>query len=207
MIIIASKKLFLYQVKKFKFSRKVNFVNLENLKKNELRKRSINFIDIPIKNIKNSKIYIENSFNTAFKILKSGLTNKLINGPINKVKFLNQKYLGITEYIAQKFFSKKIAMLIYNQKLSVCPITTHLPLKLVSRKINQTLINEKVFLIHDFYKKNFKFKPKIAITGLNPHCESILKINEDKRIIVPAVNSLRKKGFNIKGPFQLIQYF
>ena len=133
--------------------------------------------------------------------MKSGLTNKLINGPINKAKFLNQKYLGITEYIAQKFFSKKIAMLIYNQKLSVCPITTHLPLKLVSKKINQALINEKVFLIHDFYKKNFKFKPKIAITGLNPHCESIHKINEDKRIIVPAVNSLRKKGFNIKGPF------
>ena len=72
-------------------------------------------------------------------------------------------------------------MLIYNQKLSVCPITTHLPLKLVSKKINQALINEKVFLIHDFYKKNFKFKPKIAITGLNPHCESIHKINEDKK--------------------------
>ena len=36
-------------------------------------------------------------------------------------------------------------MLIYNQKLSVCPITTHLPLKLVSKKINQALINEKVF--------------------------------------------------------------
>ena len=201
MIIIASKKLFLYQIKKFKFSKKINFINLENLKKNELRNRSINFINIPFKNIKNSKIYIENSFNTAFKILKSGLTNKLINGPINKAKFLNQKYLGITEYIAQKFFSKKIAMLIYNQKLSVCPITTHLPLKLVSRKINQALINEKVFLIHNFYKKNFKFKPKIAITGLNPHCESIHKINEDKKIIVPAVNSLRKKGFNIKGPF------
>ena len=105
LIIIASKKLFLYQVKKFKFSRKVNFVNIENLKKNDLRNRSINFIDIPFKN---SKIYIENSFNTAFKILKSGLTNKLINGPINKEKFLNQKYLGITEYIAQKFFSKKL---------------------------------------------------------------------------------------------------
>ena len=37
-------------------------------------------------------------------------------------------------------------MLIYNKDLSVCPITTHLPLKLVSKKINQKVIKEKVIL-------------------------------------------------------------
>ena len=92
-------------------------------------------------------------------------------------------------------------MLIYNEKLSVCPITTHLPLKLVSKKINQKLINEKTVLVDDFYKKVLGLKPKIAVTGLNPHCESVDQFNEDSKILYPAIKSLRKKGFNISGPF------
>ena len=44
-------------------------------------------------------------------------------------------------------------MLIYNEKLSVSPITTHLPLKLVTRKISKKIIKEKVNIINDFYKK------------------------------------------------------
>ena len=58
----------------------------------------------------------------------------MINGPINKNDFLEKKFLGITEYISKKFNQKKFAMLIYNKKLSVCPITTHLPIKNVSKK-------------------------------------------------------------------------
>ena len=63
-------------------------------------------------------------------------------------------------------------MLIYNKNLSVCPITTHLPLKLVTKEINKKLFLKKVSLINNFYKKRFNIKPKIAILGLNPHCES-----------------------------------
>ena len=43
-------------------------------------------------------------------------------------------------------------MLIYNNELSVCPVTTHLPLKLVGKKINKKIIFDKVKLIHNFYK-------------------------------------------------------
>ena len=98
---------------------------------------------------------------------------------------MNKKFLGITEYIAKRFKIKKVAMLIYNKELSVCPITTHLPLKLVHKRLSKKLIEEKVKLINTFYKKNFNFKPKIAITGMNPHCESILKVNEDTKIVRP----------------------
>ena len=91
-------------------------------------------------------------------------------------------------------------MLIYNKKLSVCPITTHLPLKMVSKKITKKTIVEKIFLIKNFYKINNGFNPKIAILGLNPHCESIAKYNEDEKIIRPTVNYLRKLKFNISGP-------
>ena len=107
----------------------------------------------------------------------------------------------MTEYISRKFNVSKNAMLIYNKEISVCPITTHLPLKLVPKKINLRLIKEKVYLINDFFRKNFGFKPKIAVTGLNPHCETILKFDEDKNIIKPAIKILKKKGYKINGPY------
>ena len=92
-------------------------------------------------------------------------------------------------------------MLIFNKKLSVSPVTTHLPLKNVSKTINKKLISEKVLLIDKFYKTYFGYKPKIAITGLNPHCESINKFNEDEKILKPAIKSLIKRRFQVSGPF------
>ena len=49
--------------------------------------------------------------------------------------FLKGKYLGITEYIAKENNSKKFAMLIYNKKLSVCPVLLIYPLKSLRKNI------------------------------------------------------------------------
>ena len=91
-------------------------------------------------------------------------------------------------------------MLIYNKHLSVCPVTTHLPLKIVYKKINQKNIIEKIELINEFYKNNFNLKPKIGILGLNPHCESIDKFNEDEKIIKPIIKKMKKNGYKVSGP-------
>lgn len=84
-------------------------------------------------------------------------------------------------------------MLIYNKDLSVCPVTTHLPLKKVVANINRSSIKDKIILINNFYNKLLGFRPKIAVLGLNPHCESILKFNEDEKIIKPLIKNLNKK--------------
>ena len=69
------------------------------------------------------------------------------------------------------------------------------------KKDKKKLIFEKVNIINKFYKNKIGFKPRIAVTGLNPHCESINKVNEDVRIIKPAIKNLKDKGFNISGPY------
>ena len=145
--------------------------------------------------------YIANSFDIAFKLIKDKFTNKFINGPINKRDFLKKDFLGITEFVTKKFNIKKTAMLIFNKEISVCPITTHLPLKVVPSKINKKLIFDKTKLINDFYKEHIGFKPRIAVTGLNPHCESVGNFNEDEKIITPAIKYLRSKGYKIEGPY------
>ncbi len=198
LILIYDRKKVYQESKKYNFRKKIELINYEEIFKKKLFNKRIYLIDIEYRNSLN---YNQNCFNVAFKLIKNGLSYKLINGPINKSKTLKKKYLGVTEYIADNFKQKKFAMLIYNKRLSVCPITTHLPLSLVSKKITKRSIIEKVEIVNNFYKKFLGFNPKMAIVGLNPHCESILKFNEDEKIVKKTVKILKKKKINIKGPF------
>ena len=207
LILITSNKLLRMQMKELKFKKRIKLLDPLLLDEYKLDNRSINLINVEYNPNKafekistNSNKFIENSFKLAFKIIKKYKIFKFINGPISKKNFLNKKYLGITEYISKNFNAKNTCMLIYNKKLSVCPITTHLPIKLVTKQISKKIIINKVSLISDFYKQNFGFKPKIAILGLNPHCESIHKYNEDERIIKPTAEHLKKK-YNVSGPY------
>ena len=106
----------------------------------------------------------------------------------------------MTEYISNKFKAENTCMLIYNKTISVSPITTHLPIKLITKQINKKTIIEKVSLINNFYKQRFKLKPRLAILGLNPHCESTHQYNEDEKIIKPSIKYLQKK-YNVSGPY------
>ena len=92
-------------------------------------------------------------------------------------------------------------MLIFNKKLSVCPITTHVPIKNVPRFINKKNITEKIYLINNFYKKTLGIKPRIGVLGLNPHCESTSKFNEDEKILVPLIKKLSQNGLKLSGPY------
>ena len=206
-ILISSNKLLVMQMKKLKFKKKIKLLDPSKLEKYKLNNETINLINVDYdpdhafeKITNKSNIFIENSFKLAFKLIKKYKISKFINGPISKKSFLNKKFLGITEYISKKFETKNTCMLIYNKNLSVCPITTHLPLKLVAKKISKKVISEKVTLISSFYKKYLNRKPKIAILGLNPHCESVHHYNEDEKIIKPSVKYLNNKH-NLSGPY------
>ena len=98
-------------------------------------------------------------------------------------------------------------MLIYNKKFSVCPLTTHLDIKEISKKITPALIINKIKTLNQWYKKKLKKKPKIAVLGLNPHNAELRKNSEEKRIIIPAIKKLKKSGINIKGPFVSDTFF
>ena len=207
-ILICNLKDFLKQAKKYNYKKKFNLISKKNLNKQlNYSRKILNIINIDLdfhlsqKYLTNiEKFYIQKSFKVAFKLIKKGVSNKFINGPINKTKFLNKKNLGITEYISKKFKVKNTTMLIFNQKLSVSPFTTHTPIRIVSRKIKKKYIENQIKNINDFYVKLLKIKPKIAVTGLNPHCETILNFDEDKKEVLPAILKMKKKKINVDGP-------
>ena len=196
-------------MKELGFIFEINAINKNFSRFNNLNNKKINLINIEYKFdncfekiSSKSNSYIKKSFEVALKIILQNKFSKFINGPISKRYFLKGNTLGITEYLAKKTKkTNEVVMLIFNEKLSVSPLTTHLALKDVHKHISKKKIYTHIDLITDFYKKRFNKKPRIAITGLNPHCESNFKNSEEKEIIIPAIKKLKSRKIQVDGPF------
>ena len=160
LIIIISKKLLQTQMKKLGFNFKINDIDKKLKNFSKLNNSKINLINVDYKFSKcfdkitsKSNKYIDETFKTALNFIKQNNLSKFINGPVSKKTFLKGKTLGITEYLANKTKKNDIAMLIFNKNLSVSPLTTHLALKDVHKKITKQKIYKQVNLINAFYKK------------------------------------------------------
>ena len=208
-ILIGSKKLLIKQIKNLKIKPKINNINLNNLENEIIKKNLINIIDVNFKFSKafneisdKSTNYIKECFKIALYIKSNFKNSGIVNGPISKSHFKIKNFIGITEYLALLSNNKsKEVMLIYNNKLAVSPISTHIPLKYVSKSLSKDKIVYNVQTISKFYKNKLnKKKIKFGITGLNPHCESKNNPSEEKKIIIPAIKNLKRKGIDIKGP-------
>lgn len=214
-VFIGSVDLFKKQMIKLGYSFKLNIIEPDDLEKKKFNNKFINFININFKTKKifdkissKSKNYIKNSFDVAIKLIKNKKVSGIINGPISKKHFLNKKFPGITEYLSKKTFSKSYpVMLIFNEKLSVSPVTTHEPIRNVHKKINKKKIIKNVITINKFYIEKLKKKPLIAMLGLNPHCETNNKYSEEDKIIKPSIKNLLKKKIKVDGPFSADTFF
>ena len=208
-ILIASKKLLTKQMRALKYKFKIEELKLETLNLSKINNKKINIIDVNFKHKKTfdnistkSNAYIRKCCDIGLKLMNKTNSKVLINGPISKKYFLKDEYPGMTEYFSAKTGNKnQEVMLIFNKKISVSPITTHFPLKQIFNKITKKKIIQNVQLINKFFIKNLNKSPKFALTGLNPHCESTQKNSEEKKIIMPAINYLKRKKIKISGPY------
>ena len=187
---------------------KTSIIKVKQIKENFVTKK-LKIIDIPLNfknpfkvSLKNSKKYIIECFNLAHKLAEDNEVGGLINCPINKKLLHKSKKIGVTEFLASKckINNGSEVMLIHNKKLSVVPLTTHINIKNVSKKININLIIKKMTTLRKDFKKLFNKSPKIGVLGLNPHNAELASNSEEMKIINPAISRLKKKGFYIKGP-------
>ena len=200
---ITNYKLINSQFRKLKYSIKVKkirdldeFVNYNCIKIIDV---DINFNDpFKVKTAHASK-FVKKSLNLAHKLAQRKDVKGIINCPVDK-KLINNK--GVTEYLAYRCKIKKNTevMLIKSKNLAVSPLTTHEDIKNISKKIDKNCIVKKVFLINSWYKKKFNIKPRIGVLGLNPHNAELKKSSEEKKIIIPSLTKLKKKGINVTGP-------
>ena len=128
----------------------------------------------------------------------------LVTGPISKENIItiDEKFSGHTEYIQKKTLSSDVLMLLGSKTLRVAIATTHVPLKKVPQLITKRLIINKAMILHNELITKFKIKsPRIKLLGLNPHAGEGGKIGtEERNILIPAVEELRKNNINISMP-------
>ncbi len=203
-ILISNYRLLSDQFKKLNFkiklSRIKNISDFQDDKSLKILNVDLNYKDPFNVSKKSASEYVLKSLNLAHNLALNKKTAGMINCPIDKN--LLRKKIGVTEYLASKcaITDRSEVMIIKNKKLMVSPITTHLDLKLISNKINKNLIIKKINVINDWYKKKYKKKPNIAITGLNPHNAEFRSNSEENRIIIPAIKTLKNKKIKITGP-------
>ena len=204
--LIANCKLFADQFKSLNY--KIKFKKVKNI--NQYSNQSflkILDVDIKYKNLsgltqKKVDKFIIQSLNLAHKLGLKKNVKGIINCPINK-SHLENRFFGATEFFASKCLVKdnSEAMLIRSNKFAVAPITTHIDVKNISRRLNSKLILKKIKTINVNFKKLFKKKPKIAVLGLNPHNAEFKTGSEEKKIILPSIKKLKKININLHGPF------
>ncbi len=203
--ILSNLKLLKQQFKRLKIKLKMSKVRTieENISSN-----TIKIIDVPLnfKNAfnvseRNASKYIVNCLNIAHNLAVRKKIIGIINCPIDKKLIKNTSKVGVTEFFASKCkLNNSEVMMIYNKKLAVVPITTHIPIKNVSKKITNELIEKKIITINKYYKKLFKKKPRIGILGLNPHNAEYKNKSEEVRKIIPSISKLKQMGLSVKGP-------
>ncbi|OGP92108.1 MAG: 4-hydroxythreonine-4-phosphate dehydrogenase PdxA [Deltaproteobacteria bacterium RBG_16_48_10] len=131
--------------------------------------------------------------------------------PINK-KAMNEagySFPGHTELLAHLVGASSVAMMFLGSKWRIVLVTTHLPLKDVSRWISKDRILSTLRLTNEGMKKYFGIPhPKIGVLGLNPHCgEGGLLGEEETREILPAIAEAKLVEMDVEGPFSADSFF
>ena len=87
-------------------------------------------------------------------------------------------------------------------RLKVCLVTTHLPLRDVPAQLSTASILQTVAIVDDAFRRFFACaQPRIAVLGLNPHAgEAGLFGDEEERLIAPAIAAARAAGIAASGP-------
>ena len=205
LFIIGNYSLLKKQLNSIGIKAKITEINSSTL---DIDKKNLNILNIPFKfksifprNSSDVKNYVLKSLDVAHNLASKKKIGGFINAPVDK-KIFGKKYLGVTEYLANKNnVRNKETMLIYNKNLSVMPLTTHLEIKNVTNNIKPNLIKIKILTLNKAYFRIFKRIPNIAILGLNPHNSENRLNSIENKIIKPAIKKLKKLRVNINGPY------
>jgi 4-hydroxythreonine-4-phosphate dehydrogenase len=195
---------------------KINSFNLNRIRDtNEYsdEKDILNILDLHLINLKKlTPGRIQSiSGNAAFEYVKkavelanASIIKALITAPLSKEALhrAGHNYAGHTEILASLTSTRDYAMLLHHKKLNVIHVSTHIPLIQAITGLKRERIEKVIELGNSIMKKLCARDPVIAVAGINPHAgETGLFGNEEIREIIPAVRNMKKRGFNVVGPF------
>tara|TARA_B100001939_G_scaffold73944_1_gene62032 strand:+ start:6711 stop:7751 length:1041 start_codon:yes stop_codon:yes gene_type:complete len=150
------------------------------------------------------------SIRNAVKDLKDGKIDVLVTPPINKEAIHSKEFqfMGHTDYIDNEINGSSTMMMVSND-LRVALLTEHIPISKVTESITVDYVENKVNALNKTLMRDFQIeRPKIAILSIDPHAGDGGVIAEnDKKLIVPAIQNLYDSGILAYGPFSADSFF
>jgi 4-hydroxythreonine-4-phosphate dehydrogenase len=142
----------------------------------------------------------------AVALAKDGKIQAIVTNPIHKESFnlagYGQRYPGHTEMLAALTGSKNTCMMLVSGNIRVCHATTHVSLlDALTKYITTERILEVIQLADGMCRQLGIERPTIGVAGINPHAgEHGLFGDEEKRLIIPALQQAAKQGLRTDGP-------
>lgn len=144
----------------------------------------------------------------AVELVQTGEASAVVTNPISKAVMQagGFPFPGHTEYLAHLAASggraPRPVMLIWSERLSVVPVTIHIPIADVPRMLTADLIVDTARIVaRDFARRFGVANPRLALCGLNPHAgEGGMLGIEDEIVVKPAVERLKAEGIVATGP-------
>ena len=152
------------------------------------------------------------SLECAVSDLRNGIIDVLITAPIDKnsIQGDNFHFPGHTEYLENAVGDgSRSLMILFNDRMRVALVTTHLPVSQIAEAITREAILEKLELFNESLRRDFAIEyPRIAVLALNPHSgDHGLLGNEEKDIIAPAIEEAYGKKICCFGPYSADGFF
>lgn len=140
------------------------------------------------------------AFQKAMKLFQAHPQSSLVTLPVSKELIMKSgvEFTGHTEELSRAF-GCKVFMCMYHSKFAVLPLTNHIPLATVPRKLYEVPVADLARSLRQF-AAIFRPKRKIAWCGFNPHCGENGKIGTEEEFIRKAITTLAKEGISIEGP-------
>jgi len=138
----------------------------------------------------------------------AGRASAVVTNPIAKSVLYRAgfRHPGHTEFLAELAatggHTPQAVMMLWSPALAVVPVTIHISLREAIAQLSSDLIVTTVRIVAAALKARFGVaKPRLAVSGLNPHAGEDGSLGtEDRTIVAPAVERLRGEGIEIRGP-------
>ncbi len=140
----------------------------------------------------------------AVSLTRAGAAAAVVTNPIHKATLYAAGFgfPGHTEFLAELGGVGRPVMMLAGPSLRVVPLTVHMALAEVPRRLDEDAIVEQARIVDLALRRDFGIaNPRLAVASLNPHAgEGGAMGDEEERIIGPALRRLRAEGLDIVGP-------
>jgi 4-hydroxythreonine-4-phosphate dehydrogenase len=148
--------------------------------------------------------YVLRTLELAADGCREGMFEAMVTAPVQK-SVINEAgiaFSGHTEFLAARLGARHPVMMLVGKGLRVALATTHLPLREVAQTLTRERLERTLVVLREDLAARFGLeRPRIAVAGLNPHAgEAGYLGREEIEIIVPVLEKLRARGFELAGP-------